>query len=112
MSGACRSDLGPQVGHPLAQHLILPRQFRDAVVKFRQLVITLEGVGVFLVVGSVVDQPGMLSGLNNNTSSNKKYSYSFEGEDQLAEIFDGITELSGEDQMLRRRVADPRAKYA
>lgn len=56
MSGACRSDLGPQVGHPLAQHLILPRQFRDAVVKFRQLVITLEGVGVFLVVGSVVVQ--------------------------------------------------------
>ena len=54
----------------------------------------------------------MLSGLNNYRSYNKKYSYSFEGDDQLAELNDGITELTGENQMLRKRVANLRAKVA
>ena len=54
----------------------------------------------------------MLAGLNNYRSFNKKYSCSFEGDDQLAELNDGITELTGENQMLRKRVANLRAKVA
>ena len=54
----------------------------------------------------------MLSGLNNYRSYNKKYSYSFEGDDQLVELNDGITELTGENQMLRKRVANLRIMTA
>lgn len=52
----------------------------------------------------------MLSGLNNYRSFNKKYSYTFEGDDQLSELNDGITELAGENQQLRKRVTDLRTK--
>lgn len=52
----------------------------------------------------------MLSGLNNYRSYNKKYTYSFDGDDQLAELNEGITELTGENQQLRKRVSDLRAK--
>ncbi len=54
----------------------------------------------------------MLAGLHNYRSFNKKYSCSFEGDDQLAELNDGITELAGENQMLRKRVASLRSKAA
>ena len=66
----------------------------------------------FLLVFYVNPIYRMLSGLNNYRSYNKKYSYSFEGDDQLVELNDGITELPGENQMLRRRVANLRAKIA
>ena len=52
----------------------------------------------------------MLDGLNNYRSYNKKYTYSFEGDDQLSELNDGIKELAGENQQLRKRVSDLRAK--
>ena len=52
----------------------------------------------------------MLSGLNNYRSYNKKYTYSFDGDDQLAELNEGIMELTGENQQLRKRVSDLRAK--
>lgn len=52
----------------------------------------------------------MLSGLNNYRSMNKKYTYTFEGDDQLSELNEGITELTGENQQLRKRVSDLRAK--
>ena len=52
----------------------------------------------------------MLDGLNNYRSSNKKYTYTFEGDDQLSELNDGITELTGENQQLRKRVTDLRSK--
>ena len=52
----------------------------------------------------------MLSSLNNYRSFNKKYTYTFDGDDQLAELNDGITELTGENQQLRKRVSDLRAK--
>ena len=64
----------------------------------------------FLLVFYVNPIYRMLSGLNNYRSYNKKYSYSFEGDDQLVELNDGITELTGENQMLRKRVANLRAK--
>lgn len=66
----------------------------------------------FLLVFYVNPIYRMLSGLNNYRSYNKKYSYSFEGDDQLVELNDGITELTGENQMLRKRVANLSAKIA
>lgn len=54
----------------------------------------------------------MLAGLNNYRSFNKKYTCSFEGDDQLAELNEGIVELAGENQMLRKRVANFRARMA
>ena len=66
----------------------------------------------FLLVFYVNPIYRMLSGLSNYRSYNKKYSYSFEGDDQLVELNDGITELTGENQMLRKRVANLRAKIA
>lgn len=47
----------------------------------------------------------MLSGLDNYRSYNKKYNYSFEGDDQLAELNTGITELTNENQQLRMRIS-------
>ena len=52
----------------------------------------------------------MLSGLNNYRTFNKKYSYTFDGDDQLVELNDGIKELAGENQQLRKRVSDLREK--
>ncbi|MBR5956555.1 MAG: MCP four helix bundle domain-containing protein [Bacteroidales bacterium] len=46
----------------------------------------------------------MLRGLNNYRSLNKKYTYSFEGDDQLKELNDGLTEVIEENQQLRKRV--------
>lgn len=54
----------------------------------------------------------MLSGLDNYRSYNKKYSYSFDGDDQLKELNNGITELTSENQQLRKRVADLRSKVS
>jgi len=52
----------------------------------------------------------MLSGMRNYRSFNKKYTYTFEGDDELSELNDGITELVGENQQLRKRVSDMREK--
>ena len=46
----------------------------------------------------------MLSGLNNYRSFNTKYSCTFEGDDQLRELNDGISELTEENRQLRRRL--------
>ncbi len=54
----------------------------------------------------------MLSGLDNYRSYNKKYSYSFDGDDQLKELNNGITELTSENQQLRKSVADLRSKVS
>ena len=45
----------------------------------------------FLLVYYVNPLYRMLEGLNNYRSFNKKYTYSFEGDDQLLELNDGIT---------------------
>lgn len=52
----------------------------------------------------------MLDGLSNYRAFNKKYTYTFDGDDELSELNDGITELAGENQQLRKRVTDLRAK--
>ena len=64
----------------------------------------------FLLVYYVNPIYKMLSGLNNYRSFNSKYSYTFDGDDELAELNDGITELTGENQQLRKRLSDMRAK--
>ena len=46
----------------------------------------------------------MLGGLNNYRSFGSKYSYTFDGDDQLSELNDGITELTGENIQLSKRI--------
>ena len=46
----------------------------------------------------------MLRGLDNYRAFNKKYNYSFEGDDQLRELNDGLTEVIEENQQLRKRM--------
>ena len=64
----------------------------------------------FLLVYYVNPIYKMLSGLNNYRSHNKKYLYKFEGDDELVELNEGITELAGENQQLRKRVSDLRSR--
>ena len=52
----------------------------------------------------------MLDGLSDYRSSNKKYTYTFDGDDQLKELNSGIVSLAGENQQLRKRLSDLRAK--
>ena len=52
----------------------------------------------------------MLEGLSAYRSSDKKYTVKFEGDDQLVELNDGISELAGENQQLRRRVRELRKR--
>ena len=52
----------------------------------------------------------MLESLSNYRSYNKKYTYVFDGDDQLSELNGGITEIVGENQQLRKRIASLREK--
>ena len=46
----------------------------------------------------------MLEGLDDYRSMGRRYSYSFEGDDQLVELNEGISELSEENRQYRRRI--------
>lgn len=59
----------------------------------------------FMMVYYVNPLYKMLANLNNYRSFNKKYSYTFEGDDQLSELNEGITEITGENQQLRKRIS-------
>ena len=59
----------------------------------------------FMMVYYVNPLYKMLANLNNYRSYNKKYSYTFEGDDQLTELNEGITEITGENQQLRKRIS-------
>jgi len=50
----------------------------------------------------------MLSGLKDNLSFNRKYAYTFDGDDQLSELNEDISELTEENHMLRSRLQDLR----
>ena len=50
----------------------------------------------------------MLDGLNAYRSNDKKYTVRFEGDDQLVELNEGISELARENQQLRRRIREIR----
>ena len=47
----------------------------------------------------------ILDGLKNYRTFNKKYTYDFDGDDQLKELNTGISELIADNQQLRKRVA-------
>ena len=59
----------------------------------------------FMMVDYVNPLYKMLANLNNYRSFNKKYTYTFEGDDQLSELNEGITEITGENQQLRKRIS-------
>lgn len=46
----------------------------------------------------------MTGALGNYRSFNKKYNYTFDGDDQLQELNEGITELTEENSQLRKRI--------
>ena len=46
----------------------------------------------------------MLTGLDEYRSMGRRYSYTFDGDDQLAELNEGITELTEENRQYRRRI--------
>ena len=48
----------------------------------------------------------MLSGLSAYKTNDKKYTVMFEGDDELAELNEGISEIANENQQLRRRIRD------
>jgi len=58
----------------------------------------------FVLTGYVNPVYRMLDSLNAYKTSDKKYNYSFEGDDQLAELNQGIAELTMENQQLRKRI--------
>ncbi|MBQ8061071.1 MAG: hypothetical protein IJ205_03905 [Bacteroidales bacterium] len=64
----------------------------------------------FLLVYYVNPIYKMLDGLNNYRAFNSKYSYTFDGNDELVELNEGITELAGENQQLRKRLSELRSK--
>ena len=54
----------------------------------------------------------MLDGLDNYRSVGRKYMCSFDGDDQLSELNNGISELTEENRQLRRRIKDLKEKQA
>jgi len=78
------------------------------------------GVGLLLVVMllffvlSYYVKPlnRMLEGLEGYRSYNKKYTCTFDGDDELIRLNEGITELAGENQQLRKRLKDMKTKTA
>ena len=46
----------------------------------------------------------MLQGLDDYRTMGRRYGYAFEGDDQLEELNEGITELAEENRQLRRRI--------
>lgn len=78
------------------------------------------GVGLLLVVMllffvlSYYVKPlnRMLDGLEGYRSYNKKYTCTFDGDDELIRLNEGITELAGENQQLRKRLKDMKTKTA
>lgn len=75
-------------------------------------VVVAVGVGVLLVIllmffiVSYYVNPlnKMLEGLDDYRSMGRRYGYTFDGDDQLAELNDGITELTEENRQYRRRI--------
>ena len=72
------------------------------------------GVGLLLVVMLLLFMLSyyvsptyrMVAGLSAYRSFGKKYNVTFDGDDQLREINDGIAELTAENQTLRKRIVD------
>lgn len=54
----------------------------------------------------------MLDGLEGYRAYNKKYTYSFEGDDELKKLNEGIAEMSAENLQLRKRLKDMKTKVS
>ena len=52
----------------------------------------------------------MLQGLDGYRSLNKKYTYTFDGDDELRQLNDGITEIVSENIQLRKRLKDLKSR--
>lgn len=64
----------------------------------------------FLLSGYVNPIYKMLSSLDAYRSIDKKYNYKFDGDDQLAELNNDISDLAAENQQLRQRISSLRHK--
>lgn len=51
----------------------------------------------------------MLGAMNDYRSYNKKYTYVFDGDDQLADLNSGVSQLAAENQQLRKRLTSLRS---
>ena len=58
----------------------------------------------FILAYYVTPVNRMLASLKNYRSYNKKYTYTFDGDDQLSELNAGITEITAENNQLRTRL--------
>ena len=58
----------------------------------------------FIVAYYVNPLKRMLQGMDDYRSVGRKYNYSFDGDDELADLNNGITELTEENRQLRRRI--------
>ena len=54
---------------------------------------------------------GMLDAMDAYRSYNKRYNYTFEGDDELRRLNDGISEIAGDNLQLRKRLKDLKAKH-
>lgn len=59
----------------------------------------------FILVYYVNPVYKMLDALRDYRTYNKKYTYTFEGDDQLSELNAGISEIAGENHQLRKRLS-------
>ena len=67
---------------------------------------------VFLLSYYVNPVYKMLRGLDDYRASDRKYTYEFDGDDQLVELNRGLKEPTGENRQLRKRVSDLRDRIA
>lgn len=85
---------------------------------YRSIIPSIVAVGVgillvlmlmfYLVVYYANPLGKMLSSMRSYRSFGKKYNYTFEGDDQLAQLNNDIAELTKENQQLRKRISDLR----
>ncbi len=64
----------------------------------------------FLLSGYVEPLEKMLRSLSAYRTTDKNYNFEFEGDDELRELNDGISEIVSDNQLLRRRIASLRGK--
>lgn len=64
----------------------------------------------FILIYYVNPLSKMLSGLDNYKSIGKKYTCTFDGDDEISKLNAGITEITEENRQLRRRIKDLRER--
>ena len=64
----------------------------------------------YLLVYYVKPTYGMLASLQDYLRFRRRYTYTFDGNDQVAQMNEAITELTEENRSLRKRIADLKDK--